>query len=230
MEDFVLIPLSFYQHLISNQPECNRREKINVGDDTTIEKPSVHLLQDKATKSHSQGGSQVKDTSSASYDANPSGITWLQNIAKKDKNKGDQVIEALSSLPIDAKSGVSAKNLPSRKTRIQGVLDLIINCQEITFNTSTASFSISSNSGSTLDTSTPGDSTASTTFDILTFLRDLQIYQKKVPESYFSVLNLLFPPTSQLSVPNAKKFIVNRNCLNYILNRNVHEQRDRDPQ
>ena len=113
--------------------------------------------------------------------------------------------------------------LTTRKRRIQSILDLLINCKEITFNTSTSSFNISSDSRSIFDLP---EGPTETTLDISTFLRNLQLYPKKVPENNFPVLDFLFSPTSQDSVTKAKELVINRNCLKYILNRNVHEQRE----
>ena len=61
---------------------------------------------------------------------------------------------------------------------------------------------------------------------VLIFLRDLQLHQKKIPANYFFVLDILFPPKSSISAINAKELLFSGNCLNYILNSNLHTQRD----
>ena len=147
---------------------------------------------------------------------------WMQNVINSQSNTS---ISESSTPKVVEDPDVS--KLTIRKRRIQSILDLLIKCKEITFNTSTSSFNISSDSRSIFDS--PGGPTE-TTLDILTFLRNLQLYQRKVPENYFPVLDVLFPPTSQDSVTKAKELVINRNCLSYILNRNVHEQREADLQ
>ena len=118
-----------------------------------------------------------------------------------------------------SKQGSVEKNQDSfiRRKRIQGLLELMISARGIRFNQSNTTFTFSSNNF-TQDTS-------SKNINILEFLRDLQMYQKKVPSEYFIVLNLLFPPTKAISLKQAKDLVMNRNCLNYITNQNVHRQR-----
>ena len=157
--------------------------------------------------------------SSRSTTDNPAATTWLQDVANSVEGQGLPVKKRHRA--IEEKTAMS-----TRKTRIQGILSLLIQCEEITFNTSISSFNLSSASGSVEEYT--GRST-DTTLDILTFLRDLQIYQKRVPESYFLVLILLFPATSHNSVQLARNLIVNRNCLSHIINRNVHQQRSQHP-
>ena len=147
---------------------------------------------------------------------------WLQNVMNSQSNTS---ISELSTPKVVEDPDVS--KLTTRKRIIQSNLDLLIKCKEITLNTSTSSFDISSDSRSIFDSP---EGPTETTLDVLIFLRNLQLYQKKVPENYFPVLDLLFPPTSQDSVTKAKELVINLNCLSYILNRNVHEQREADLQ
>ena len=218
MDEFVLIPLSFYKHLTSQNQESVNKD-IDTASGTTVNdvQPSNAIL----IPSHVAESNKTVPTVPSDEIVKTEEKRWLQNVVSPEKNINTT---ESSSSAIVQKSEVS--KLTNRKRRIRGVLDLLINCKEITFNTSTDSFNISSNSRSAPDL--PETPYMETSLHILTFLRDLQFYQKKIPESYFPVLNLLFPPTNKNSVTRARELIINRNCLSYILNRNVHEQRGSD--
>ena len=121
-----------------------------------------------------------------------------------------------------------------QKKRIEGLLRLLLAKEEVSFNTCNKSFTISKNDSR--ESGIPEEKSIIPTKEtgnlglgdikFLTLLHDLQLYQKKIPANHFFVLDLLFPPTSSISVINAKELVVNRNGLNYILNRNIHAQRD----
>ena len=121
-----------------------------------------------------------------------------------------------------------------RKKRNEGLLRLLVEKEEVRSNTSNKNFTNSKNDSR--ESGVPEEKSIAPTEksgnlglgDIknLTFFRDFQLYQKKIPANYFFVLDLFFPPTSSISIINAKGIVVNRNCLNYNLNRTIHTQRD----
>ena len=216
MDEFVLIPLSYYKHLTSKHHESVQK------DVTIVPETTLNNLPPSNGESMLSHVPENEKTDSWDGIVNTGEKRWLQNVINSQSNTS---ISETSTPKVVEDPDVS--KLTTRKRRIQSILDLLIKCKEITFNTSTSSFNISPDSRSIFDSP---EGPTETTLNILTFLRNLQLYQKKVPENYFPVLDLLFPPTGQDSVTKAKELVINRNCLSYILNRNVHEQREADLQ
>ena len=107
--------------------------------------------------------------------------TWLQNVSSS-VDQGKKV-----GAKSESRSSSDAST-SRRKTRIHKLMKLLSESTDITFNTSNQTFNISRNSA--------GEESG-TELKILQFLRDLQIYQEKVPSSYLFVLDILFPASKK---------------------------------
>ena len=179
MDEFVLIPLSYYKDLTSKHHESVKK------DVTIVPETTLNNLPPSNGESMLSHAPENEKTDSWDGIVNTGEKRWLQNVINSQSNTS---ISESSTPKVVEDPDVS--KLTTRKRRIQSILDLLIKCKEITFNTSTYSFNISSDSRSIFDSP---EGPTETTLNILTFLRNLQLYQKKVPENYFPVLDLLFP-------------------------------------
>ena len=192
--EFVLIPLESFKLISNNNPQSN----------------PTNLKIDEQ-KTHHEKVETIQNTNipeqpviQGDYKPPPSPVQSTEPTqAAKTEELNREWLHTVSEL----------KNQPdsSRKKRISKLLSLIIDNNHITFNFSSKSI--------VLGESNSINNTTSLSVGILSFLRDLQTYQKKVPSKYFVFLNQLFPPTDVNAEEPIRELIKNRFCLNYLLTR-----------
>ena len=203
MEEFVLFPLSHYLELTSSVSDMNSTTA-----DTTSRFTTHQTHYPNAP--NSEPDVTFEKQSNSSEEPPAAEKEWLKGIVEPSP-------ESKTEKESEKDLQKTQHELSIRRKRVQGLIDLMISTRGIRFNKSNATFSFTSNN---LAHETPTSS-----IKILQFLRDLQQYRKKVPQEYFLVLNILFPPTKAISLKRANDLVINRNCLSYITNQNVHTQR-----
>ena len=200
-QEFVLIPLPLYNKIVDF---CSSVGSINNGSDehgAEVKLPDIRL---------SQPSTEPVQFAPAKNDPVATPGDTVQGHQKEWLKEVSNVTDSTQNSKDNEDSYLSGAR---RKDRITGLIDLLSASNDITFNFSTKTFNIGRGKKPAFQ---PHSS-----IKIIKFLKDMQLYQKKIPDSYLLALDALFPASDPASFDRASKLILNRNSLSYIFSKNV---------